>query len=136
VASTAITARQGFRLTGASSSVAPGADGVRRVLATERDRLEIRLEQAPAGATYEGYLVVNGRLRELPVGSSFDTSRGVFYWQPGLGYLGDFDFMFVRSAATGERDRIPVRVALEPRVHAPSRTGTFRSPWAGVSFLH
>ena len=69
---------------------------------------------APDG-DYAGYLVVDGQLRELPVGSSFDPVRGAFYWQPGLGYVGNYDLMFVRTGADGVRERIPVRVAVQDR---------------------
>ena len=64
---------------------------------------------------YAGYLVVDGQLRELPVGSSFDPVRGAFYWQPGLGYVGNYDLLFVRTGADGARERIPVRVTLQDR---------------------
>ena len=73
-----------------------------------------RAPRLPDG-DYAGYLVVDGQLRELPVGSSFDPVRGAFYWQPGLGYVGNYDLMFVRTGADGVRERIPVRVAVQDR---------------------
>ena len=83
-----------------------GIDGVRRVWAAERDRIELRLgETIPAGTTFDGYLVSNGRLTELPAGSSFDPSRGAFYWQPGLAFMGDYELMFVRTRSLGRVDR-------------------------------
>ncbi len=93
-------------------------DGTRQVWATERDRVEIRLNEAAAARPsdrdeYAAYLLVDGRLRELPNGSSFDPAQGAFYWQPGLGYIGDYDFVFVRTRSEGRRERIPVRVTLQ-----------------------
>jgi hypothetical protein len=44
---------------------------------------------------YSAFLLVGSELRPLPIGSSFDAERGVLYWQPGPGFLGDFDFVFV-----------------------------------------
>jgi hypothetical protein len=130
----AVTAAQGFRLAQPGEPVHAGIDGVRRVWAAERNRLEVRLGERPAaGASYEGYLLVNGRLRELPVGSSFDPARGAFFWQPGLGYLGEFDLLFVRTGANGDREQIPVRVTLQPApVHMASVS---RSPWDQIDFL-
>jgi Bacterial Ig domain len=133
-----IVAREGFRAGTRSQSVGAGINGVHRLWATERDRVEIRLADSVQadGATYEGYLLVNGRLSELPVGSSFDPARGAFYWQPGLGYLGDFDLMFVRTRADRVRERIPVRVTLQPRpAGGVARASDARSPWTGIDFL-
>jgi hypothetical protein len=124
--------RTGFNLTTPTKPVAPGFGGARHVRATERDRVEIRLSPPTRFARdYAGYLVVDGVLRELPIGSSFDPDRGVFYWQPGLAFTGAYDFLFVRTNADGTRERIPVRVTLEPR--DPARFALSREPWR-VSF--
>ena len=131
-----ILMRAGFNLTRPTESVAAGLAGRRYVRATERDRVEIRLPRSEVGgrdAEYSGYLLVDGRLRELPKGSSFDPDRGVFYWQPGLGYIGDYDFVFVRTLANGSRERIPVRVTLESRV--VTRLASARDPWSSIEFL-
>jgi Leucine-rich repeat (LRR) protein len=44
---------------------------------------------------YAAFLLVGTELRPLPIGSTFDAERGVLYWQPGPGFLGDYDFVFV-----------------------------------------
>lgn len=132
VAST-VALRQGFQPAARPFVIPPGIEGVRRVWASERDRIEIRLDEAAAGSSYEGYLVTNGRLTELPVGSALDPSRGAFYWQPGLAFMGDYDLMFVRRGPDGTRERIPVRVTLQPA--APLRAAGLRSPWSRVDFL-
>jgi hypothetical protein len=44
---------------------------------------------------YEAYELVLGRPRLLPIGATFDFGRGVLYWQPGPGFLGDFDFIIL-----------------------------------------
>ncbi len=122
--------RTGFSLTAPTKPVAPGLGGARHVRAIERDRVEIRLNSStrPGGdRDYAGYLVVDGMLRELPIGSSFDPDRGIFYWQPGLAFTGAYDFLFIRTKADGTRERIPVRVTLQPR--EPSRFASTRDPW-------
>ncbi len=129
-----ILMRTGFSLTRPAAPVRSGLDGRRHVIATERDRVEIRLAQGRARDEYEGYLLVGGHLRELPKGSSFDPDRGNFYWQPGLGFMGDYDFVFVRTGADGARERIPVRVTLQPA--ATRFASTLSGPWARVSFMH
>lgn len=122
--------RTGFSLTSPTKSVAPAVGGARHVRATERDRVEIRLNLATRTAgdrDYAGYLVVDGVLRELPIGSSFDPERGVFYWQPGLAFTGAYDFLFVRTNSDGTKEQIPVRLTLEPR--EPARFAQSREPW-------
>jgi hypothetical protein len=54
---------------------------------------ELGRVELPVGAT-EGYEVVNGERRELPVGSSLKD--GVFYWGLGPGFFGDYRLVFVR----------------------------------------
>ncbi|MEP6593616.1 MAG: hypothetical protein ABJC51_07980, partial [Acidobacteriota bacterium] len=82
------------------------------------------IDASAAGASsYEAYAFVNGQLRPLPVGASFDAERGVLYWQPGVGYAGDYDFEIVTSGQT----RIPVRVVLQPQ--RPNSRGA-RNAWS------
>ena len=67
------------------------------------------------------------------MGSAFDPARGAFYWQPGLAFVGDYDLMFVRKGADGVRERISVRVTLQP---APAvRTAAAAGFWSRIDFL-
>ena len=130
----AVGVRDGFTLTAPLRNAGLGIDGMRRVSAVERDRVEIRIDPSgQAKGDYAGYLVVDDQLRELPNGSSFDPSRGAFYWQPGLGYVGNYDLLFVRKGADGVQERIPVRVSVQdrPMTALASKLG---GPWATVRF--
>jgi hypothetical protein len=92
-----------------------GDDGVRTLAIRELERIELALapQSPPACApTYAGYAVAVGEMRELPVGSSLDNSTGAFAWQPGPGFVGRYDLLFVRTACDGTRERIPVRVTI------------------------
>ena len=51
----------------------------------ELDRIEL-----DAGAT-SGQLLIEGQSSPLPVGSTL--RNGVFYWQVGPGFLGDYDLV-------------------------------------------
>jgi hypothetical protein len=132
--------REGFSLTGPLQHASAGIDGKPRVATDERDRLEIRLDAdarhgrgAPSDDRYAGYMIVDGYLRELPNGSSFDPSRGAFYWQPGLGFVGSYDLLFVRTGTDGARERIPVRVTLRERTESAVASSRPR-PWSHVIF--
>ncbi len=54
-------------------------------------------------------------LRALPSGSTLDAATGVFKWQPGPGFIGAYDFVFVRTDSAGGKAKMPVRVAIEPK---------------------
>jgi hypothetical protein len=44
-----------------------------------------------------------------------DPSTGAFTWQPGAGFIGDYDFVFVAEGRRGVVSRHEVRVTLRPR---------------------
>jgi hypothetical protein len=67
------------------------------------------------GGTYEGYVVVGGHMRSLPVGSTLDAARGTFKWQPGPGFVGTYEFVFIRNMSNGWKTRIPVTVKIGPK---------------------
>jgi hypothetical protein len=97
----------------ASLPVFNQADAVRTVDLKPLQGLELALssEESTCAPGYEGYLVVNGELRALPIGSSLDP-KGTFYWQPGPGFFGTYRFVFVRTTCDGARTRIPVSVSI------------------------
>jgi hypothetical protein len=89
-------------------------DGSHRVTLAALERLELQLEEAKDGecrATWAGYLVDDDTLTKLPAGSTIDPA-GTFYWQPGPGFAGTFEFVFVRTACDGSRQRLAVEVSL------------------------
>jgi hypothetical protein len=88
--------RKGFDLN-APFEPAPAVRGdVVRVVIEETERLEVRLvpEGSPAAAL-SGYQIFGPELRRLPIGSTLLLPAGVFAWQPGPGFLGDFDLVFL-----------------------------------------
>ena len=93
---------------------------------------EVGVVRATVGApvddegSYEGYFIKGGRLESLPAGAFLDAKTGEFFWQPGVGFVGTYEFVFIRKA-NGTRERIPLSVVIEPRGRAkgtllPSRT--------------
>ena len=69
--------------------------------------------------TYEGYLVTDGVLTSLPLGSSFDGRTGSFYWQPVAGFLGTY---VLQIDARRGRDLVQSRRV--PLVVGPSADAT------------
>jgi hypothetical protein len=92
-----------------------GDDGIRVLTVSQLERIALDITRESACApTYAGYSVASGEMRELPVGSALDAASGIFYWQPGPGFIGSYDLLFVRTACSGERERIRVRVRVGP----------------------
>ena len=71
------------------------------------DRIELRL-----GAV-DGYQMVNGERRPLPVGSSIKD--GSFYWQLGPAFLGDFHLVLLQAGS------VPVQVNVKVVAQSYSR---------------
>ena len=89
-------------------------DGGSRTIALKAmERLELTLDdgRTPCAGTWAGYLEDNGTLEPLPVGATMDPA-GIFYWQPGPGFSGAFDLIFIRTACDGGNTKVRVRVTL------------------------
>ena len=80
----------------------------------ELDRFELLLGEHP-GETYAGYLRVGERLRPLPIGSHLERQTGRFTWSPGVGFVGTYDLVFVRSEGARAIARREVRLILQPK---------------------
>lgn len=48
-------------------------------------------------AKFEGYIKTSSKLYPLPIGSTLDKEKGIFYWQPGTGFVGDYKLVFIGS---------------------------------------
>jgi hypothetical protein len=101
----------------------PEMTGEVLVQARETEPIEVRLANqfTYQGGSYEGYVVVNDEMRPLPIGSTLDAARGVFRWQPGPGFVGTYDFVFIRKLPEGWKTRIPVRLTIAPKHDGDNR---------------
>ncbi len=57
-----------------------------------------------------GFQVVGPQLRPLPIGSTLDIRRGIFYWQPGPGYVGEYRLVFIEKDQYGNMTRRNISV--------------------------
>jgi hypothetical protein len=94
---------KGYSNHGPRQKIYPDENGIIVVEIKELERVEIHLQgkhswqPVPTRANYRGYMKVNDRLRSLPVGSTLDIERGIFYWQPGVGFLGEYPLVFMEK---------------------------------------
>ena len=61
------------------------------------------LASSPNRSRYEAYSLVGEELRPLPIGSSFDATDGILFWQPGPGFLGEHRFVIVDTETMTRR---------------------------------
>ncbi|MCP5052247.1 MAG: hypothetical protein GY940_34080, partial [bacterium] len=73
----------------------PDDNGINHIVIKELERTAICLSGGTRGLEWVGFQVIGGKLRALPVGSTLDHIRGIFYWQPGPGFIGSYDFIFI-----------------------------------------
>ncbi|MCP5048897.1 MAG: hypothetical protein GY940_17130, partial [bacterium] len=65
--------------------------------------------------SFVGYQLVGNGLRPLPAGSYLDKRRGLFYWQAGLGFLGNYHLVFIKTSGLGNQTRKEVLVTIKPK---------------------
>jgi hypothetical protein len=111
---TPLNVRRGWALDAAYRSHDVDADGRTLIDSEEVNRVEIAFEPGP-GERYSGYLRTGDDLAPLPAGSHLDAATGVFTWAPGVGFVGKYDLVFVRSAGGKPVARHEVRVTLHPK---------------------
>ncbi|MCP4151700.1 MAG: hypothetical protein GY757_28410 [bacterium] len=87
--------------------VSPDKEGVIHLAVRELERVVIELDgnmvaldskQNASGFRFTGFQPVGKSFRPLPIGSTFDYERGIFYWQPGPGFVGSYNLVFVDNA--------------------------------------
>jgi len=71
--------------------------------------------QHSSSTYYYGYSKVGNQRRPLPIGSTFDRKSGVFYWQAGPGFIGEYQLVFIENKPKGEKTRKIFHVTIVPR---------------------
>lgn len=89
------------------------AEGRAVIRGEEVDRFELWFGET--AGTYRGYLRTSDGLAPLPIGSRLDANAGRFTWAPGVGFVGTYDLVFVRSINGQAIARKDVRVILAPK---------------------
>jgi hypothetical protein len=104
-----IRLKTGYKDHTPSQELYPHPDNVDAIEIDEMERITLRLP----GYTV-GYMVVKDRLRCLPVGSGMDPKTGQFSWQPGPGFLGTYEFVFIGKQDNGTMVKKYLRVSISP----------------------
>ena len=67
------------------------------------------------GDAFTGYVQVGDDLTPLPVGSHLNESTGTFVWSPGVGFIGNYDLLFVEWSGGDPIAQRHVRIAIAPK---------------------
>ncbi|MCX6582080.1 MAG: Ig-like domain-containing protein [Candidatus Aminicenantes bacterium] len=78
----------------------------------ELERVELQLPNL-----YAGFQAVGGKYKPLPVGSTLDTDKGMFYWLPGPAFLGEFNLVFIMKNPDGTLSKKNVTIAVNPKIY-------------------
>ena len=92
-------------------TIYPDEKGIIYITIEELERIEIHLGHH----LYAGYLSVGNLLRPLPIGSTLDTGKGIFYWQPGPVFLGEYRLLFARKWPNGEMSKRDIMITIVPK---------------------
>jgi len=106
VARFGVRVRQGLAINREPDPIAPDADGRYSVTMEEVGHIELHLGAA------SGKMLVLGEAHSLPTGSTL--KGGVFYWQPGPGFLGDYTLVFKRRDGT----ELQVHLKIRPKTYS------------------
>ncbi|HLP48380.1 MAG TPA: Ig-like domain-containing protein [Candidatus Kapabacteria bacterium] len=94
----------------------PDEKGFIHVQSRELERIVIILKDTGIPTSYvNGYMVVGNETRPLPIGSTLDAGRGVFYWQPGPGFIGKYHLIFMEEMETGPVNRKDIIISISPK---------------------
>lgn len=94
---------KGFNLSSGKTVIVPDSNGVFYIQIEETNRVEIHFPSAIS------------LLSTLPVGSSLESNEGIFYWQPGPGFIGTYRFEFIRTVRNNKIKKSIVEIEILPR---------------------
>jgi hypothetical protein len=83
--------------------VYPDESGIITVNIKQMERLEIHFPG------FEGAVWAAGA---FPTGSTLDSGKGIYYWQPSYGFYGEHRLLFITSEGDGELTRMALRVTI------------------------
>jgi hypothetical protein len=109
-----IRVRRGYNQRIKPKALSPDEKGMITIEIKELERVEIHFF-APKEPTLNDEHRTLNNITPLPIGSTLDTETGVFYWQPGPGFIGEYRFVFISTDQQGHKTMRDVRVIIRPQ---------------------
>ena len=110
-----IEGRRGYDLSAPFRTHVVGVTDRTTIYGEEMDRFELALGRPAANTSLSGFMRTPEGLAPLPPGSQLNPDTGVFTWQPGVGFVHAYDFVFVRRSNGQAQSRQEVRIVLSPK---------------------
>jgi len=112
-----IAVKKGFAGTIEPREMYPDGNGSITIEIEELQRVEIHLQatQELSPSYFIGRQLVGRQLRPLPIGSSLDSAKGIFSWQPGPGFVGNYRLVFIKKVNPGEYSKVNIRLNILPK---------------------
>ncbi|UCH95962.1 MAG: right-handed parallel beta-helix repeat-containing protein [Candidatus Aminicenantes bacterium] len=119
--------RRGYSENVRPQRIYPGKDGIVHIEIEELERVEIHFLEGTRGlaplsnvnefsnGVPDGFRIVGKRFGALPIGSTLDRKLGVFYWQPGPGFLGEYQFHFISKEKNGKFTMRRLKIKIVPK---------------------
>jgi Leucine-rich repeat (LRR) protein len=104
---------KGFIKNAERQFILPDEKGRLIITARELERLEVRFFNNRPG-TKTGRLIYT--IEPLPVGANLDSDTGVFSWQLGVGFVGQYEFVFIEQSQTGQYLKKVMIVNIKPKL--------------------
>lgn len=89
---------KGYRENARPQMVGPDKNGIIRIEIKELERVAIHFPASPID-----------NLSPLPIGSTLDRERGIFYWIPGPGFIGNYDLSFIDNFGN-RSNRVKIKI--------------------------
>jgi hypothetical protein len=90
-----IKIKENFREDSGFRFIEPDEEDAFNIKIRELERIVIELSSE--SSVMGGYTIIGNKLRALPIGSTLDAKKGIFYWQPGPAFIGEYRFVFVEK---------------------------------------
>ncbi|MCP4214468.1 MAG: hypothetical protein GY765_07410 [bacterium] len=115
--------KKGYDTSAPGETVIPGRSGeiiiriheLESFHLTPRHREAMEKDAAADGFRYYGYLDHDGKREPLPVGVTFDQRGGNLFWQPGVGFHGEYIFVILEQGSDGKVRAARIRVIISPK---------------------
>ena len=91
----------------------PDKKGILTITIKELEPVEIKISHD--ASKIFGYSLVDNKLQPLPIGSTLEMKTGKFYWNPGPGFIGDYELVFIEKTGTGVTKRKYINIRISPK---------------------
>jgi Leucine-rich repeat (LRR) protein len=122
--------RTGYNKTVEPTAVFPNENGLISIQVKPMQRIEIHLtdktenpldtghpfwkpKKRSGRTALKGFMMVGESLQSLPTGSTYAADSGVFYWQPGPGFYGQYSLVFLTKGPDGQPIKKRVNITLK-----------------------